>query len=383
MKPEGNPIEALQKPSKALFYNLASELDYLLLFYISGLHNIDYDNTVAWFYGVGGIARNPTDVVIDGTITGLWEGGMFIGRLDITVPGDVTIYHPSSAEYATGDLGSGTIEYVAWNWNHPASPFPSPPPAGEYASVLYDDGGNELQRKTINLGQEDIDPQNQFPVIIYPENGSSIADRTPAFHWLRFPGEYTGRPTMENYIQLWGPIHSPNPIVYHYYAPRCMDQEFFNTYPGPDLEPGEYELNLSQNVLIQDVPTEWSLGESYVGHNRKIRFTIVSAITAQMDFNPNTLNLSSNGKWVTVYITLPGDYDVQNINVGTIRLCYKEQSVPANRGNVQNGVFMVKFSREGVADMLDVGEAIELTIKGELIDGTGFEGSDTIRVISH
>ena len=39
----------------------------------------------------------------------------------------------------------------------------------------------------------------------------------------------------------------------------------------------------------------------------------VNPIEATIDFDPNTLNLTSGGNWVTVYIELPEGYDVRNI----------------------------------------------------------------------
>lgn len=41
---------------------------------------------------------------------------------------------------------------------------------------------------------------------------------------------------------------------------------------------------------------------------------------------------------------------------------------------------IVRFSRSEVQGILDVGQ-VELTISGELTDGTVFEGTDIIRVI--
>ena len=42
---------------------------------------------------------------------------------------------------------------------------------------------------------------------------------------------------------------------------------------------------------------------------------------------------------------------------------------------------MVKFDRSNAQDMLEPGDEVELTVSGQLTDGTTFEGTDTIRVI--
>ncbi len=41
---------------------------------------------------------------------------------------------------------------------------------------------------------------------------------------------------------------------------------------------------------------------------------------ANVQIEPDTLNLKNNGEWITAYIEFPEVYDVNNINVSTIRL---------------------------------------------------------------
>lgn len=42
---------------------------------------------------------------------------------------------------------------------------------------------------------------------------------------------------------------------------------------------------------------------------------------------------------------------------------------------------MVKFDRQDVIDILEVGDSVEIIISGKLFDETQFEGTDYIRVI--
>ena len=106
----------------------------------------------------------------------------------------------------------------------------------------------------------------------------------------------------------------------------------------------------------------------------------VQVVDANLDINPNTLNLKSEGRWITGYIDLPSGYDVNEIDLSTVKL---NDSIPADWGNIQNGTTqMVKFDRSDVEDLIGMpNENEELIVTGKISDGTGFAGNDTIRAI--
>ncbi|MFX1574986.1 MAG: hypothetical protein ACFFB0_19790 [Promethearchaeota archaeon] len=110
-------------------------------------------------------------------------------------------------------------------------------------------------------------------------------------------------------------------------------------------------------------------------------------VYATVDFNPNTLNQKSKGKWITVYIELPEGSDVDDIDITSILLneiCPIADSSPSGIGDYdEDGIpdLMVKFDRQAVIGLFNPGENVEIMISGELNDGTPFEGTDTIRVI--
>jgi len=123
------------------------------------------------------------------------------------------------------------------------------------------------------------------------------------------------------------------------------------------------------------------LGSTYVG-----TLEPPPVIEATVDVDPDTLNLKSKGRWITCYIELPEGYNVDDIDVSTIML---NDQVPAELHPTEIGDYdadgiadlMVKFGRSAVQAILEVGDAVEITVTGELTDGTLFEGNDTIRVI--
>jgi signal peptidase len=115
-------------------------------------------------------------------------------------------------------------------------------------------------------------------------------------------------------------------------------------------------------------------------------------IEATIDIDPDTLNLKSEGKFVTVYIELPSSYNVTDINRTTIKMYNTTGSYisaldfPYEIGDYDNDEIqdlMVKFSREEVKTLVpaEVVENKTLTIKGMLFSGIRFEGSDTIKVL--
>ena len=105
-----------------------------------------------------------------------------------------------------------------------------------------------------------------------------------------------------------------------------------------------------------------------------------NTIPATIDIDPNTLNLKSRGNWVTCHIWLPLEYDVSDIDPASILL---EGAIQAEWKwfKVEDQSVMVKFSRSQLQDRLHPAESVELTVTGQLADGTPFEGTHIIRVI--
>jgi hypothetical protein len=140
--------------------------------------------------------------------------------------------------------------------------------------------------------------------------------------------------------------------------------------------------------LCQDFADVWKTGEHPYTTDGTLGFRVVAfAIEALVDIDPDTFNLKSKGKWITCYIELPEGYDVADIDVSTIIL---NGQVPAESRPTAiadydgDGIadLMVKFSRSAVQKILPAEGEAEITVVGELADGTAFEGKDTIRVIS-
>jgi hypothetical protein len=112
-------------------------------------------------------------------------------------------------------------------------------------------------------------------------------------------------------------------------------------------------------------------------------------ILSQIDVDPDTLNLRSEGQWVTAYIELPEGCDVADINVSTIVL---NGNVLAESRAVAIGDYdndsvsdlMANFSRTEVTECIlskhIITGNVTLTVTGRLNNGSWFGGGDTIKV---
>jgi hypothetical protein len=96
----------------------------------------------------------------------------------------------------------------------------------------------------------------------------------------------------------------------------------------------------------------------------------------KVDIKPETLNLKSKGVF-TAFIELPEGYGEEDVDIGTVEC----EGAPALKATMANdGKLIVKFDREDLVGVLP-GDAVELTVTGELTNGTPFAVSDTIRII--
>jgi len=167
------------------------------------------------------------------------------------------------------------------------------------------------------------------------------------------------------------------------------------TYVGPPT-PFDIEPERSQVITIRFAPTSAGLNSATFNINSNdpdeslvgvaLSGSAMQIVPATIIFNPDTLNLKSKGKVVTVYIELPEGYDVEDIDISTVMLngIVPALAHPTDVGDYDSdGVpdLMVKFDRSDVQDMLEPRNEVEVTVSGQLTDGTSFEGTDTIRVI--
>ena len=97
-----------------------------------------------------------------------------------------------------------------------------------------------------------------------------------------------------------------------------------------------------------------------------------------LDIDPDTLNLKSKGRWITAYLSAE-NASVYDINISSILL---QDTLIPERWDYQDDILMLKFNRQALIAILEVGESVEIKLSGKWKDGTAFEAYDYIRVIS-
>lgn len=137
-----------------------------------------------------------------------------------------------------------------------------------------------------------------------------------------------------------------------------------------------YYIDSSENVLGDD-PGEIIKENGYFNN-------FGAVIPATVNILPDPLILSRKGGSITAYVELPESYNVNDIDILTVRLNGEVQAKlhPTKVGDYdKDGIpdLMVKFVKKEVIPLLSAGENT-LTMTG-VVSGEIFEGFDTITAI--
>ena len=159
-------------------------------------------------------------------------------------------------------------------------------------------------------------------------------------------------------------------------AGECVDLTV--TMDATDLAEGDYFGNVHASSNDPANPA---------GEDMAVIFHVRTVYAIDSDIDPNTLNLGSNGKYVTGYVELPVEFDPNDVVAETVRL---NGTVPADPNKVTIGDFnsngipdlQFKFSRSAVEAVLGEGDSVTVVVTGEILDTAFFWAESVIRVIN-
>ena len=202
-----------------------------------------------------------------------------------------------------------------------------------------------------------------------------------------------------NFVDNGVHAYDDNPANSNWHHPDLLEGNYWSNYTGVDDGSGTGKHAIAGDG-IGDTDIPWP-GPDYDNYP----FTHESGwmiITATVDIDPDTLNLKSNGAFVTAYVELPDGYNVADIALDTVCLDGIQAITDPQYDFVTDpnaylvdhdgdGILerMVKFDRDTVRDALtgmpDCEEGnkfydLPLIVTGK-VAGILFEGTDTILVL--
>ncbi|MHC4498805.1 MAG: choice-of-anchor Q domain-containing protein [Planctomycetota bacterium] len=178
-------------------------------------------------------------------------------------------------------------------------------------------------------------------------------------------------------LGYWADINDPNVVVEPNDPNAVWVEGDYHLLPGsPCIDAGDPNHIAEPNETDLDGRPRVIAGRIDMG-----AYEYSPPIFAEVRIVPRTINLQSEGKWITCVIWLGDDYDVADIDPNSVFL---EDEIQAASVSVdkQQQVAIVRFRRSEVQGILDVGP-LELTISGQLTDGAVFEGTDLIKVLNN
>jgi hypothetical protein len=109
-------------------------------------------------------------------------------------------------------------------------------------------------------------------------------------------------------------------------------------------------------------------------------------VEACIDFNPDTLNFKSNGKWITILIHFSNEIDINTVQLNSIifnNVLSAEKIVIETGDGEDVDKLVVKFDRSSVINILVPADIVEICISGKFNDGGKFKGTDSINLINY
>lgn len=247
-----------------------------------------------------------------------------------------------------------------------------------YQDIFVTDADVDIKfsLRPVQLGQAGIFPVQEgvgVNVELYDENDGYIG-------------------CVQHYFATWHTHTTNGAFIYIKLGNAAQDDWAHIAYSLKDMilsyEPG---FDFSEVVRIRVRIKNWQAShrrEWSIGYYDDISIT-EKVIEASVDVKPNTLNTKSKGKWMTAYIQLPDEYNIDEVDISTIRLevlsgTFPAESWPTGIGDHNNdGVpdLTVKFKRADICSLLSgVNGNVTFYVSGQLSGGNSFIGEDTIRV---
>jgi len=165
-------------------------------------------------------------------------------------------------------------------------------------------------------------------------------------------------------------------VVWQGWDPNEGDWEIFY-YDGHSIQQLTNDAYDDINPKISKSLIIW---EGWDGNDWEIETAMVP-VPAGIKVTPQSLNLKSKGKWITVHLKLPEGMTGSQVDKTSLLLM---DQIPVDKVQKGEGArkLTLKFKRADVQALLTPGPEVEIYLTGQMKDGTAIEASDTIKVIN-
>ena len=254
----------------------------------------------------------------------------------------------------------GQNSYSAFVWQQGQSPVPLPSLPGDYRAVAH--AINNLNQVVgFTNGLADLDQ-----AVLWQDNQIIPLGPAGLESWAR--GINDNRQIVGTFAADDGPaacLWQNDQII------NLNDQ--LHNAPGWSLLEA-HDINLDGWIVGVGTLADSAILRGFLLIPMQINF-----LDAAIQINPPQINLKSNAKWITCFIQLPEGYNVADVVVTSLRLAGNIEPVDKYDIDLTMNLLKVKFPGDAIRHLLSPG-AYELTLTGQLVDGTQFQGSDTVTV---
>jgi len=163
-----------------------------------------------------------------------------------------------------------------------------------------------------------------------------------------------------------------------------VSEDDINTSTNATIVLDSYDEGVEFNETTGEIDNSTTITQSISLESNE---TTAIGSSAIVDFEPDTFNKQSRGRWVNVSIDIPhSEINTTDVNLSSVRLNDKVAPVTNERygfvrNAVKNGTLTMKFSRDEVSEVLEVGENITILVTGETENQELLVGMDKTRVI--
>lgn len=300
---------------------------------------------------------------------------------------------PYLDDWAINPFETDSYEMVAYEWET-AGPISEAAQIEDLADLYLPGGDLAYDVLILDQGAQANTPDYDSEIATiqdYLDNGGAVIISAYAFiDWASF-----FEVNMKPGVQQWYEADRNEQFLEAMFPDVTVIRERARVFGA-----GGWEWRIKDYATVADVTNQapssvQTLYSRTDGIHGFLRFELPLRFIVEVDFDPDTLNQLSTGKWVTVYLETPPACDPRDIDPSTVLMngvlspvldpqygwVISEDSYIVDHDNDGLEERLLKFDRASVQDILPVNSTVWINITGMTYSGIEFSGSDVIRVI--